>query len=486
MALPALEDEDLIDVELPPMDADEDDAARESDEEDFELDSLDDGGSDPLDDAEASDLDGGAEGSEIDDVDGESNEDDEDDVDVGPLDDDLIDDETEPPIGADLEADGVAGDSDEVDELDDGDDDGGQEGTNEPVEDEVDESALPGIDADDDGDFEDPSLVAEAWEDELAETSLPAWAPLRWKLREGAGTEVPCRAVASQGGRIVGAGDVLFVVDAGAYAARRIGPEEAAIAVTLDDNGTALVATRRGQLIEVSVDGRMTSLGEWRAHHGALTLASTPGRAWALELGANGTLWSLAGSPRRVVVARERGVLAIAASGASLLALTSDGAGPCLQRLRSDDEGWQPMVLDGAARAVASGPAVALASAAQGKVIALAEPTRGLVISRNGGASFRPIDLVGVVAHAFAGDDETAPVLALVLSSIDDEAYLVEVAPEGTPLRVAELPLCPRAGDEAEHDPMERVFAMAWDATREVAWVASPSGLMAIGRPPTH
>lgn len=486
MALPALEDEDLIDVELPPMDADDDDAARERAEDDVELDPLDDG-ADPLDDAEASDLDGGAESSELDELDDEASDGDADeDVDVGPLDEDLVSAEAEPLGHAELEADGVMGEGDELDELDDDGDDSGEEGTREPVEDEVDEGALPAIDADDDGDFEDPSLAAEGWDEELADPAL-AWAAARWKLREGGGTDLPCRAVVARDGRVVAAGEAVVLIDHGACAARRVGPEAGARALALGEGGAALIATRRGQLIELSASGHATPLSTWRPRDGGLALASTPGRAWALELGADGALWSLEGTPVRVMMARERGVMAIAASGASLFALTSDGPGPRLLRLRSDDEGWQPTRLDGAARAVAAGPEVHLAAAAQGRCVAIAEPTRGLVVSRDGGASFQALGLVGVVAVAFAGDDERAPVLALIASSIDDGVSLVELRPDSAPLRVAELPTRPSSGgDELDDGAPDRAFGMAWDPTRELAWIAYPCGLVAIGRSPTH
>jgi hypothetical protein len=487
MALPALEDEDLIDVELPPMDADEEDTERESGEDDLELDALDDGDGDPLDDAEASDLDGGAEGAELDELDDDPRDGDADEqIDVGPLDDDLIGAEAEP-ASAELEADGITGDDDEVDELDDGDDDSGDEGTHEPVEDEVDEDALPAIDADDDGDFEDASLVGEAWDDELADAPLPGWGDTRWEAREGAGAELPCRAVAARDGRVVAAGEAVLVVDQGACVARRVGPEGGAQALTLGEDGAALIATRRGQLIGLSPTGQATPLSAWRARFGGLALASTPGRAWALERGADGALWSLGGSPALVTMAREQGVMAIAASGASLFALTNDAAGLHLQRLRSDDEGWQPTHLAGAARAIAAGSEVHLAAAAQGRALAIAEPTRGLAVSRDGGASFQALGVVGVVAVAFAGDDEAAPALALVASSLGDGVCLVEVLPDGTALRVAELP-ARRSNSSTPHedDAPERAFGMAWDATRELVWIAHPGGLVALGRLRTH
>lgn len=487
MALPVREDDDLLDVELPPMDADDEDVERDSVDDELELDALDEDG-DPLDDAEASDLDGGVEGSELDELDDDPRDTDADEeIDVGPLDDDLVGAEAEPANGVELEAEGIRGDDDEVDELDDGDDDLGEEGTREPVEDEVDEDALPAIDADDDGEFDDASLVGEAWDDELAEAPLPGWGDARWETRQGAGAELPCRAVATRDGRVVAAGEAILVVDQGASVARRVGPEGGAQALALGEDGAALIATRRGQLIALSPTGHATPLSAWRARHGGLALASTPGRAWALELGADGALWSLGGSPILVTMASERGVRAIAASGASLFALTNDAAGPRLERLRSDDEGWQPTRLDGAARAIAAGAGPRLAAAAQGRALAIAEPTRGLAVSRDGGASFRALGLVGVVAIAFAGEDEAAPALALVASSLGDGVCLVEIPRDGTALRVAELP--PRRSasrDPREDEPQEHAFGMAWDATRELLWIAHPGGLVALGRLPTH
>src|SRR5439155_24290796 len=107
-------------------------------------------------------------------------------VDVGPLGGGLHFDESEegsgdPEATADL---GPEGDEIDIDERG-GADDGGAEGTSDDPEDEVDEAALPELDADDEGDEGDDELAGIL----LADTEIAAlpWDAARWTLVEGAG-----------------------------------------------------------------------------------------------------------------------------------------------------------------------------------------------------------------------------------------------------------------------------------------------------------
>lgn len=461
--------DDDEELDLPPTDADGDDEA-EVHHGDELLDTTEEGG---LDDAEAGDLDVGGEELETGEEDGE---DDDREVDVGPLDEDLLIDEDKD-TREDVE---TAADAEGLD-LDDtpGEDDGGAEGTSEDPGDGIDEGALPELD-DDGGDGKDDGLADEL----LAESDagLP-WADARWAPLEGAGADVPCRAVAADGGRVAAAGEVLLLIDEGSRAPRRLAFGEGSTAVALGEDAL-LVATLRGQLFMARSGGEEASaLGSWRAgappslglrlSEPTVEACATLGRFW---IRAGGALLCCASPEQPPAAVRERGVLAVAAANGVLLALTLGAEGPVIERFRSDDEGWSGTPLLGAAREIAArdeGPR-SLTAAAAGRNLALTDQQQ-IAVSRDGGATFAVVEAGAVHALAFAGDAPDAPLLALVAPTTA-ATFLVEIDADAQPTRVAELPgMEPTA-----------IAGMAWDATREVAWIASAAGLSALGRPQRH
>ncbi len=463
---PPERDEDEIDedLDLPPLDADEE---HEPTDEAHELPDEPDGGG-GLDDATAADLD---VGDELDDFDGEEGGDGEADIDVGPLDEGIDAEDGERTLG-DEEESAADGEGIAVDESRDA-DDGGAEGTGENPEDEVDEAALPDID--DGEDAAGDHALAEAL---LAEggQQLPEWAPARLALLEGAGAAVPCRSVAVAAGRVAAAGEVLLFVEEGARAARRLPFGDGVIAVALADDALVL-ATARGQLLMGRHGGtEATSLGAFRGSPSAapVQLAATPGRFWIRAGGALSCVTLPAPSPSPV---RERGVLAIAASAGALTAVTLGPSGPAIERLRGDDEGGLESLLAGPARSLVErvGDALLFAVAAGGRCLALGDGQR-VAVSRDGGATFTILDPGPVAAVAFAGDDVDAPVLALVAPDGAVSTFVVRLAPSGEAARIGELTSAER----------ELPAAIAWDPSRELIWVASGAGLFALGVPPRH
>ena len=452
------------DLDLPPLDAEEGDEPLADDVPELPADAHEPGG---LDDSTAADLD---VGEELDDLDGEEGGDGEEDVDVGPLDEGIDTKEDKVAAGdedaGDADAEGVA-----IDESPDS-DDGGAEGTSENPEDEVDEATLPDID---DGEEEAGDRgLADALLSEAGGTLAP-WAPARVVLLEGAGAAVPCRSVVVAAGRVAAAGEVLLFVEEGARAARRLPFGEGVVAVALAEDAL-LVATARGQLLASRDRGaEAVSLGAWRAGPGVIPvqLAATPGRFWIRA----GTALSCATLPGSVTMVRERGVLAIAASGGAPVAVTLGAAGPAIERLRGDDEGGMEAPLRGFALAVVEHAREALlfAAAAGGRCLALGDGHR-VAVSRDGGATFAIIDPGPAAAIAFAGDEAEAPLFVLVAPSAASPAFLVEVSVTGEAARVGELSSAER----------ELPAAIAWDASRELYWVASGAGLIALGAPRRH
>jgi hypothetical protein len=478
---PDRDDDDLDeDLDLPPLDTDDDEpAATEGDDLPLEI---EEGGG--LDDSAAADLD---VGEELDDLDDEDAGEPEVDVDVGALDEGIDFDEKEtdlaPPVAADdggtPDDDGIA-----IDESRDG-DDGGAEGTSEAPEDEVDEDELPDIDDGDDVDVDRDlaeTLLAEA------DATLPPWAPARVALLEGAGAAVPCCKVAAVAGRVAAAGEVLLFVEEGARAARRLPFAEGVVAVALADDAL-LAATARGQLlVQRDSEAEAAALGSWRSSTGgAVDLAATPGRFW---IRAGTTLSCAALAPPLTTGAplgelRERGVLAIAASGGALVAITMGPTGPAIERFRGDDEGGMEAPLGGPARGVVERgrEALLLAVGAGGRCLAIGDGER-VAVSRDGGATFTLFEPGPAVAITFAGDEPGAPLLALVIpvstvsavaaTATVTPAFLVQVSAAGEAVRIGELA------------SVEPPAAIAWDTTREVIWVASGAGLVALGMPRRH
>ena len=121
--------------------------------------------------------------------------------------------------------------------------------------------------------------------------------------------------------------------------------------------------------------------------------------------------------------------------------------------------------------------AILLAVAAGGRCLALGDGER-VVVSRDGGATFTPLDAGRATAIAFAGDAADAPLLALVVPPPGpggpSPAFVVQASASGEAERIGELPSA------------EPPAAIAWDASREVVWVASGAGLSALGMPRRH
>lgn len=188
------EDDDELD--LPPLDDAEDAGEEGQTPEDEERDDDDDGlhsfeedGEDPFDDAAASDLETGLDLGLEEESARDDNEPAEEGVDVGALDEGLFIRDTFGDAADEKGDDAVDEEAVELNPDVRGEDDGGVEGTEESVEDDVNEAELPGLDADEEGDFEGEDVVAEM--DLDADAALPPWDELRWTALEGADAAAP-------------------------------------------------------------------------------------------------------------------------------------------------------------------------------------------------------------------------------------------------------------------------------------------------------
>lgn len=468
-------------IDLPPLDDGDDEDEAPEPELDEPLASLEDEGVDPFDDAAASELETGLDVGIVDEGDPREDEGGGDDLDVGALDDGMVIRDSYADDGQER----TPGEEDDFEISPDtrGVDDGGAEGTEESAENDVDEADLPGLDADEDGDFEGEDVVREMVFE--ADSTLPPWDALRWTAVEGAGAPVPCAALAIAAGRVAAGGEVVLVVDDGAHAARQAGFEGGASSVTFTDDGALVVA--HGGRLWISNDGGRSAdaLVGWRGGRGSVDLASTPGRVWILS---DGSLWSMPSAGGQAAQTRAKDVRRIAASGPAIVALTMTAAGPVLERLRSDDEGWEATSLTGAAKKAAESEGASLCVASGGRFIAIAD-RETVCVSRDGGQTFTATELPGTVALAFAGDDAGAPLLALLARDMDGWVCVAMVPAQGEPTRIADVPSGPSdAGDQGDEGDEGSFGAamMGWDASREVLWIARRSGLSAFARARRH
>jgi hypothetical protein len=283
---------------------------------------------------------------------------------------------------------------------------------------------------------------------------------------------------------------VLLLVEEGARAARRLPFGEGALAVALGEEAL-VAATARGQLLVTHDFGAtVSSFGAYRTGAVApgLELATTPGRLWVREGGAL-SCGTLPAQPAMPV--RERGVLAITASSGTLLALTVTSGVPGIERFRGDDEDRKQVPLPEPARAIverAKG-SVLLAASAAGRCLALGDGRR-VALSRDAGVTFALSDLGRVIALAFGGESADATLLGLLAPEGTARAYLVAWGASGDAMRIGEVAIVDRDTQEgsptAEADQAEASATIAWDAARELVWVASGAGLVALGWPQRH
>ena len=272
----------------------------------------------------------------------------------------------------------------------------------------------------------------------------------------------------------------------------------AALAVVAAHDDLVVAGTARGQLVlirdlggsapgsAVSSANREAAPITLRASRGPLDLCATAGRIWVHT----GSALLMLGAPDQpLTTRRERGVIAIAACG-PLMALVQSEAGAELARLRGDDEAWQSTPLPEAARRLVEGAGeddtadapqadrLRFTAAAGGRLAAIAAGG-SVAVSRDGGVSFELVALDandGIAAITFAGDEADAPLLVLAAKVGGSEAAIVRVRAGGAATRVASvLGVAP-----------DRPAAIAWDAAREVVWVACAGGLLAFGKTPRH
>lgn len=373
---------------------------------------------------------------------------------------------------------GLSHDDDEESALDAHLNDDAGAGTGEDPAAFVDERALPPLDADDGGDAGSSAALGGSFADGGRSSLRRA----RFGAVSGMGAQVPCSLVAVSSAHVVAAGRTVLVARGGARVSNDVGPDVDAVAVAASDDAI-FVASRRGALFASMDGGASWTTGSvpWPATRAPLALAATPGRLWICE---NGALWSVRwggnGRPEPPVMVRKDGVRAMAAASSTLVILAERDAGLVLERLRGDDEAPPAETVPGDVRAAVGKTSPVLAAAAGGRVLGVLAGGAAFV-SRDAGRTFAERATVSAIALAFAGERDDARAVVLTTTAArghDAPLDLAEIGPGGALVRVAEVATV--SGD------LDRAAAIAWDAAREVMWVACSAGLTAFERPARH
>jgi hypothetical protein len=373
-------------------------------------------------------------------------------------DDDLLPDEVKSVPGDDALT--IVDESDGIETTDaHEEDDGGTEGTSEDITREIDEDALPELDADEDGAFDVDDLMRELVASGFGrEGQGPPWV-----LYEEWTSAEPFADVAASSGRVVAVGAEVVVFDPGAASPRRTSLTRSASRVALSpasivvgmDESVALLSPTDAPLV----------LFEGRRRVDAVAVAS--GRVWLI---AGEELWVVASPPSTPQRVRSTGAIDLAIAGTHLLLLSSESGSLVIERYRGDDGDWQRLAVPEVPREPAR-----LVVSSSGREIALVLGD-GALVSWDAGASFARVPIERLVGAAFAG----AKLLAL--STPEGGVTLVTVREgrrEEIPLARGLEELLPNGGDRS-------LVRVAWCEAREALLVGGPRGSSAIGPRRTH
>ena len=338
--------------------------------------------------------------------------------------------------------------------------DRGEEGTGE--ESEVDESALPPLDADDEGD--ELSLVDPAFERSM----LGSMGDERWEVEELAPGRFRCVALDEE--LVVAGGDALFL-RSGSGPWRRHELGEPILACAVSGARVAVSTPTRvlvGSAMAFSTSGSGADLSEHRVDR-ADALAFARDRVCFVDR--HGKLFELGESGQLELVEDE--VVALASTAAGIVMVRRDGDGTLLlERRRGDD----------AAR-IASALRLPLSGVDERELAAFASPRGDVALVSGGRAAF---SLGG-------GDHFTTSAIDAVASAVfvvQGDSVSLAVASREPGQLVLRMPAERASAEAAASLPMEiaddEPVGLAWNAARDAFVVATPFGLFELRRTPAH
>jgi hypothetical protein len=173
--------------------------------------------------------------------------------------------------------------------------------------------------------------------------------------------------------------------------------------------------------------------------------------------------------------------LTMSSTGDPIAILTRDGA-----RLGLSSDGgasFERLELESPAREVASGETPLVA--ASGNVVALGDAERGLVVSADGGRTFRRVagvtNLTALCVGTLAGQERA---FAALYRETDDHSLLVEIDPKTATAAIGAVLSLPLPDDPDAAAELGRVERLACDGER--LWATGGFGLAVARRSPSH
>ncbi len=352
----------------------------------------------------------------------------------------------------------------------------------------VDEAAFPDLDADDQGFAGDEALFG-ALPEFAPEAVLPR-AERSWRVDFVSEQRERCTALVAAGGTVVAGSSDLLWFDAGRETPVRVsldGTRITSLALVGEERTIALCVTAFGRLVRRARSASDSErLVDWKR-------AAEAGGASAESL----ELRQLGDASPRAVLGRltsghlirsedqgttwqrqagEFTAFSLSASGEPLAALSRGGS-----RLSTSHDGgvtFRERELTPPALAVASGDAPVVA--ASGSTLVIADAERGVVVSADGGATFRTVfgcaNATTVTAGTLGG---AAAVVVALYREAEDASELVLVDPATAQAKVIAT-LVSRERDPDQIPEGGRVERLAWDGAR--LWAAGGFGV-AIVRP---
>jgi hypothetical protein len=350
----------------------------------------------------------------------------------------------------------------------------------------VEEPELPALDGDDGPDldishFRSAPGVADEAELPSAETS--------WRIDFIAPDREHVSALAAAGGIVVAGSSDLFWLDEGRETVVRMGLDGnriSSVALVGDDLGTALCVTAFGRLLRRSrTSGDVERLVEWRR-----AAEASGSRAEGLELRGlaphrpSSVLGRLTSG--RLVRSDDRGstfrpveaditTLTLSSTGDPVAVLTRDGT-----RLGLSTDGgtsFELTELAFPAREIASGEAPLVAASAS--VVALGDSERGVVVSADGGKTFRSVlGATNATALAAGTRGSRHVAFAALYRETEDRSLIVLIDAETAAATTVAVLALPASDDPDLALELGRVERLLWDGGR--LWAAGAFGLARI------
>ncbi|HEY6558147.1 MAG TPA: hypothetical protein VI072_12770 [Polyangiaceae bacterium] len=355
------------------------------------------------------------------------------------------------------------------------------------------DEALPGMDADEEGDFGED--VSSLWSSDefVADETLPAWSAQRWAAE---GPVLDARALAAitcaQGNVVAGGQEILWqqgertarlAVDSGSVVSLALGGSRA---------DSVLYVTALGRLLRRRAGGAVEHCDAWRSCEGM-----TSSRAVVLELSQPS-----ARAPNTVLLRTSTGSLLCSEDfGASFFTVPAPGDVVALSQ--ASDPAWvlvesrtgltlaevnvpgrslRQVPLDRAAELVARGQSLKLA--ASGSLVAIADEARGVAVSYDAGKSFSLVAGTSNASAWTAGEHAGSTTLWLsVVEESTSRSWILRVT-RGLAERVAELggraPAGPGRAPEGVEESSDnvRISALCWDDASSLLWGVGGFGIV--------